>query len=186
MSWETRSLNAFASSQLPVAPGDAVLEVGCGHGHTLVQLARRARDGFVAGIDPSDVMVRLSTRRLRDAIEGGRAEVHSAEAARLPFDDGLFDAALAVHVLYFWAEPQVELREIRRVLRPSGTLVLGFRPDGPEARAQLPDSVYHMRSVGEVEKLLRETGFEVDRVATHESPFVCVVARAVDGIAPAG
>lgn len=185
MGFETRSLNAFASSQLPVVPGDAVLEIGCGHGRTLVQLAKRANAGFVAGIDPSDVMVRLATRRLRDAIERGRAEVHSAEAARLPFEDGRFDAALAVHVLYFWSEPQVELREIRRVLRPSGTLVLGFRPDDPDARAQLPDSVYHLRSIADVEKSLRESGFEVERVATHESPFVCVIARATDAIAPA-
>lgn len=52
MAWDTRAANAFALSQLPVAPGDAVLEIGCGHGGTLVKLARRAADGFVAGSTP--------------------------------------------------------------------------------------------------------------------------------------
>jgi len=189
MARDTRSANAHALNELPVEPGDAVLEIGCGHGQTLEKLARRATGGFVAGIDPSDVMLRLATRRLRREIERGDAEVHEAEAARLPFQDARFDAALAVHVLYFWPEPDVELREIRRVLRPGGTLVLGFRPDGPGAAASLPDSVYHMRSVPEVEKLLRETGFDVTRGAEFEAgaaPFVCLTARAAEARATSG
>lgn len=181
MAWDTRAANAFALSQLPLERGDAVLEIGCGHGQTLVKLARRAADGFAAGIDPSDVMVRLTTRRLRSGIDRGHAEVHRAEAARLPFEDARFDAALAVHVLYFWPEPALELREIRRVLRQDGTLLLGFRPDDPGARASLPDSVYQLRSLPEIEKLLQQTGFEVTRAteaAPGATPFACLTARA--------
>jgi ubiquinone/menaquinone biosynthesis C-methylase UbiE len=61
-------------------------------------------------------MVRLAARRLRRAIARGRADVRRAEAAHLPFEDARFDAALAVHVLYFWRDPLTELREIHRVL----------------------------------------------------------------------
>jgi len=66
------------------------------------------------------------------------------------------------------------------VLRPGGTLLLGFRPDDVGARASLPDSIYHLRSVPAVETLLRESGFEVTRVAEAApgaAPFVCVLAR---------
>lgn len=181
MAWETRAANAFALGQLPIAPGDAVLEVGCGHGETLLELARRAPDGFVAGIDPSAVMIRLAARRLRRELRQGRAALHRAEADRLPFEDARFDAALAVHVLYFWPDPAKELREIRRVLRNGGTLLLGFRPDGPKARASLPSSVYHLGSISEVETLLRATGFDgvyVVRSATDSASFACVTARA--------
>lgn len=190
MAWDTRAANATALDLLPVAPGDALLEIGCGHGETLAKLARRASGGVVAGIDPSDVMVRLAARRLRREIGLGRAEVRQAEAARLPYPDARFDAVLAVHVLYFWPEPTMELREIRRVLRPGGTLLLGFRPDGSEARASLPGSAYHLRSTCEVEKLLRETGFEAVRVvesAPGTPPFVCVIgcaARKASGEGP--
>ena len=182
MARETRAANAIALNQLPLEPGDAVLEIGCGHGRTLAMLARRATDGFVAGIDPSDVMARLATRAPpRRRSHAGRAEVHEAEAARIPFEDARFDAALAVHVLYFWPEPAVELREIRRVLRPAGTLLLGFRPNGPGARSSLPCSVYHLLSLDAAEKLLREAGFEVAHVeedALGGTPFTCVTARA--------
>jgi len=181
MAWDTRSANDFALAQLPVEPDHAVLEIGCGAGRTLAELARRAADGFVAGIDPSDVMVRLATRRLRSAIGRGRAEVRRAEAAHLPFEDARFDAALTVHVLHFWPDPLVELREIRRVLRPGGALVLGFRPDDRGARRSLPRSVYHLRSVPEIEKLLAEAGFEKSRTAEKPSgaaSFACLPARA--------
>lgn len=182
MALETRAANTFALGQVELGPADAVLEVGCGHGETLLTVARRATSGFVAGIDLSDVMVRLATRRLRSEIRGGRVEVHQAEAARIPFEDARFDVVLAVHVLYFWPEPAIELREIRRVLRPGGTLLLGFRPESAETRASLPDTVYHLRSVPEVEKRLRETGYETMRVAEARAggtSFTCVIARAV-------
>ncbi len=185
MRLETRSANAFALSALPIEPTDGVLEVGSGHGQTVAEIARRVPDGFVAGVDPSDVMVRLSARRLQPAIERGRASVHRSEAAKLPFEDARFDAALAVHVLYFWPQPEVELREIRRVLKAGATLVLGFRPDGPELRAKLPDTIYHLRSVSEMEKLLRENGFDFVRVAeAGESSFVCLTAWARGEVAP--
>jgi len=180
MARETHAANVFALSQLRAEPHHSVLEIGCGPGRSLEQLASRHGAGFVAGIDPSDVMVRLATRRLRGQIERGQVDVRSAEAARLPFEPARFDAALAVHVLYFWPDARVELREIRRVLRPGGVLVIGFRPDDPGARASLPGSVYHLRSATELEKLLREIGFDEVEVATANlgrMPFVCLRAR---------
>jgi ubiquinone/menaquinone biosynthesis C-methylase UbiE len=184
MARETRDANAFALERLPLAPASAVLEIGCGHGETLARLAHQVGAGYAAGVDPSDVMVRLSTRRLARAIEAGRAEVRQAEAAQLPFPDARFDAALAVHVLYFWPDPARELREIRRVLRPGAALVLGFRPDDPETRASLPASVYHMRSLAEVEGLLREAGFEglaATETRIGPAPFACLAAIAARG-----
>jgi ubiquinone/menaquinone biosynthesis C-methylase UbiE len=180
MARETRAANAFALSQLRAASHHSVLEIGCGSGHNLEELARRSGAGFVAGIDASDVMVRRATQRLRERIAQGQADVRRAEAARLPFEPARFDAALAVHVLYFWPDAKVELREIRRVLRPGGVLVIGFRPDDPGARASLPGSVYHLRSATELEKDLREIGFDEMEVATTSlgrMPFVCLRAR---------
>jgi SAM-dependent methyltransferase len=141
MARETRTANVFAAARgaTPQCARD-----GCGSGQNLELLARRNGAGFVAGIDASDVMVRLATRRLRAQIEQGRVDVRRAEAAKLPFEPARFDAALAVHVLYFWPDAKVELREIRRVLRPGGVLVIGFRPDDLGARAGLPGSVYHL------------------------------------------
>lgn len=185
MSFETIRVNRIALEQLEVGAGESVLEVGCGHGRTLAVIEREGRAGFVAGIDPSEVMVPLASRRLRRAIARGRADIQLAESSRIPYEDGRFDATLAVHVLYFWPDALQDLREILRVLRPGGRLLLGYRPDDAAARAALPSRVYALRSTVEVEKLICEAGF--DRVDTQvhqlgEIPFAITRAE----VPPAG
>jgi SAM-dependent methyltransferase len=179
MAFDTARANRIAIERLAVQPGEAVLEVGCGHGRTLARIAQ-APSGFLAGIDPSDVMVRLARRRLRHRIETGGAEVSLAASSNLPYPDARFDAALAVHVLYFWVDAVADLREIRRVLRPEGRLLLGYRPRDAETLAFLPSAVYSLRSVDEMEGLLAEAGFTAIRSTAHsigESRFACTEGR---------
>src|SRR4029453_7542968 len=114
---------------------------------------------YLAGVDPSEVMVRLARKRMRRWIEAGRAEVSLASSAKIPYADGRFDAVLAVHVVYFWNEPVADLREVRRVLRAGGRVLLGYRPRDEETLAALPATVYALRSVEQIEGLLAESGF---------------------------
>ena len=167
MGYDTARVNRDALGYLHVEPGDAVLELGFGSGRALSQVAARAREGFVAGVDPSEIMVRHAKFRNGRYLRTGRMVLHLGEAAHIPYDDSRFDKAFAVHVLYFWHEPRGELREIHRVLRQGGLLLLGFRPkDDPAAVARSPESVYALRSLSEVEELLRETGWEGIRIET--------------------
>jgi SAM-dependent methyltransferase len=158
MAFETEPANRHALERLSVREGEAILEIGSGHGRTLARLAQ-APCAFLAGIDPSEVMVRLARKRLRRWIDAGRADVSLASSAKLPHADGRFDAVLAVHVVYFWNEPVADLLEIRRVLRPGGRLLLGYRPRDAQTLATLPATVYSLRSIEEVEGLLAESGF---------------------------
>jgi len=159
MSLETALVNRIAADKVAVQAGEAVLEIGCGHGRTLARLGATP-DTFLAGIDPSDVMVRLARRRLRRWIAAGRADVALASSDKIPFADARFDASLAVHVIYFWRDPLADLAEIRRVLRPGGRLLLVYRPSDEDTLASLPASVYTLRSIDQVEALLRDAGFE--------------------------
>jgi SAM-dependent methyltransferase len=125
-------------------------------------------------------MVRLARRRMRRWIDAGRADVALASSAKIPHADALFDAALAVHVVYFWREPLADLAEIRRVLRPGGRLLLMYRPRDEQALASLPASVYALRSVDEVEALLAEAGFGTihsDERSLGRSRFALTQAR---------
>jgi SAM-dependent methyltransferase len=179
MAFETAPANRTAVRELGLRTGEAVLEVGCGHGRTLREFATSG-PAFLAGVDGSDVMVRLARRRLRKWIEGGSAEVSLATSAALPYPDARFDAAFAVHVVYFWTDALVDLREIRRVLRPGGRVLLGYRPRDAQTLASLPASVYTLRSVEEMEELLRTAGFEAISSTTHalgaSPPLVCTKA----------
>lgn len=179
MAFETEPVNRIALEELAVQAEEAVLEIGCGHGRTLARLAETSC-AYAAGIDPSDVMLRLARKRLRRWIEAGRGEVSLASSAKIPYPDGRFDAALAVHVVYFWNEPLADLREVRRTLRPGGRVLLGYRPRDDGTVAMLPATVYALRSVDEIEALLAESGFvEIRSVARSigRSRFVFTEAR---------
>jgi SAM-dependent methyltransferase len=96
-----------------VAPGQHVLDVGCGPGALTAELARR---GTVTAVDPSESFVAAARARHPDV------DVRRAAAEELPFEDGTFDAALAQLVVHFMADPVAGLREMARVTRPGGVV----------------------------------------------------------------
>jgi ubiquinone/menaquinone biosynthesis C-methylase UbiE len=148
------SVARAALELLELQPTDAVLELGCGSGRLLSAVAARLRRGRIAGVDPSELMVRHARVRNRRWIALGRADIqvgHSGELGR--YGEGSFDKVYGTHVVYFWTEPQRDLAEIRRVLRPSGRLLLGFFPMEPCSTEQTRFSRER------AEQLLVEAGF---------------------------
>src|SRR5215207_2443724 len=112
---------------LDVEPDDRVLEVGFGPGVGIGVLARRAHRGLVAGVDPSDVMLRQARRRNARAIEASRVDLRLGMAERLPFDDASFTKACALHSVYFWPSVEGGVAEMARVLEPGGRVAIGVR-----------------------------------------------------------
>jgi ubiquinone/menaquinone biosynthesis C-methylase UbiE len=127
MARKNRGLNAWVVELLDAAADDRVVEVGFGTGLAIEANAARATRGHVAGVDRSDVMLRQASRRNRRALREGRVDLRLGEATGLPFADASFTRALAVNSLQFWKPAEGGLRELHRVLRPSGRLVLAQR-----------------------------------------------------------
>jgi ubiquinone/menaquinone biosynthesis C-methylase UbiE len=160
MAKETAAANEELLSMLELRPADHVLEIGFGHGRTIERAAAVLPRGFVAGVDLSDDMVRMTAKRLRPLIAARRAEVQRADSARLPYEGQRFDKAYALHTLYFWSQPVEHLREVHRVLKPGGRFVLGFTPDDDsQARANFPATVYRFYNIDQVRALLEQAGF---------------------------
>jgi arsenite methyltransferase len=118
--------NELVRLELAVAPGDRVLEVGFGGAALLERLGNEATSGLVAGVEVSDEMLALATKRLRNAITAGRVVLKRGSIEALPFGDAEFDKACSVNTTYFWPDLAGGLAELRRVIRPGGRLVLGF------------------------------------------------------------
>lgn len=122
---------------LDVQPGDRVLEIGFGPGVGIELLASAAASGRVAGIDPSAEMLRQATARNAQAIGTGRVELRRGSVERLPFSPATFDKALTINSMQVWPDAVAGLREIRRVLRPGGSVVLGFTRHSGQAKQGL-------------------------------------------------
>jgi SAM-dependent methyltransferase len=158
---ETAAANDVVLDALALAPTDRVLDVGCGPGRTVERAALAASRGRVVGLDLSDEMLRLATRRCRHLIDAGRVELRRGDAGALPYAAGSFDKVLSVHTIYFWSDPSAVVGEIHRVLVPGGRLVLGFRSkEDAQFVADFPTSVYRFHSTNDVQGLLFDAGFE--------------------------
>ena len=99
-----------------VAPGQHVLDVGCGPGALTSELVRRLGRCAVCAIDPSESFVEAARGR------NPGVDVKRAAAEQLPFPDAEFDASLAQLVVHFMSDPAEGLAEMARVTRPGGVV----------------------------------------------------------------
>jgi len=111
-----------------IGDGMRTLDVGCGLGYAVTQYARRSRI-TAHGIDYSENMIAGARDLLRDhhADLMARVQFDHASVLELPFADGHFDVVTShrcLMALLDWEKQQAALREIHRVLKPGGVLVL--------------------------------------------------------------
>ncbi|MCP3979879.1 MAG: methyltransferase domain-containing protein [bacterium] len=109
-----------AVSRMAIAPGQRVLEVGVGTGLSLLEYPEQAR---ITGIDISEPMLDQARQRAAD-LGRNRVELQQMDARDLAFDDDTFDCVLAPYVISVVPEPERVMREIRRVCRPGGKVVI--------------------------------------------------------------
>lgn len=119
---DVRRRRALVLSALGAAAGEDVLDVGCGPGYYVAEIADAVGpDGSVTGVDGSDDMLAVAARRTE-----GRAHVTllPGDATGLPVPDAAFDAALSVQVLEYVADADGALSELHRTLRPGGRALI--------------------------------------------------------------
>ena len=100
-----------------VQAGWRVLDVGCGPGALTAELVSRTGAPNIAAVDPSTPFVEAVRTRYPGV------DVRQASAEQLPFEDDVFEAALAQLVVHFMADPVRGISEMARVAVPGGTVV---------------------------------------------------------------
>ena len=106
-------------ARLRINRTDSVLDVGCGTGALLYQLSASYPRARLTGVDPCPEMLAIARERLPAVIELKRGWAES-----LPYEDEAFDRVISCNVLHYIREPVVALKDMLRVLRPKGTLVI--------------------------------------------------------------
>jgi ubiquinone/menaquinone biosynthesis C-methylase UbiE len=137
MASTNRKCAAEVIDLLDIQPHDSVLEVGFGPGVGIQLLTRSASAGYVAGIDDSKEMVEQASARNADGIERGRVDLRHGPVERLPFPEHTFDKALAINSMQVWPDAVAGLRAMRRVIKPGGTIALGFTPYAGQPKSAL-------------------------------------------------
>jgi len=151
-----------------VEPEWVVADVGTGTGQILLPLARRARE--VVGMDRSERMLAVCRQRV-EAAGLSNVTLRRGEAEALPLPDTACDAVFSSMLMHYLADPGTGLREMARILRPGGRLVVSdlIRHDQVWTREVLAD-MWLGFSEQQVRRWLAEAGLRVVDYSSNEGP----------------
>ncbi|MFJ2788028.1 MULTISPECIES: class I SAM-dependent methyltransferase [unclassified Streptomyces] len=168
-----------AVESIGLRPGDAVLDAGCGTGRALPPLrAAVGPSGTVLGVDLTPEMLEQAVLAGRGG-PGGSATLLRADVGRLPVRDGALNAVFGAGLVSHLADPVADLRELARVVRPAGRLVL-FHPIGRaalaarHAREITPDDLRAEPRLGPV---LAEAGWRLVGYVDEDARYLATAVR---------
>lgn len=118
-------LKLMSYERMKIDRGHRVLDVGCGPGTDVVNLAERTGSGGrVAGIDYDDLMLKEATLKIKKTPIGQWVSLFQGHAAALPFQSGNFDSCRSERLFMHLADPEKALSEMVRVTKPGGRIVI--------------------------------------------------------------
>ena len=183
MNFGHSGLTRWGLTKVEIRENATVLDIGCGGGRALERLASRTSLGKVVGIDYSEDSVAVARKRNQRLIATGRVEVLHGSVSSMPFPDATFDCVSAVETYYFWPDIAADLAEVRRVMKPSGQMVIiagmyrGSRFDKRNMRLIRAGGM-RCFSVQELEETLQNAGFSAVAVSVEpRKGWVCVVSE---------
>lgn len=152
-------LNHFIKDLLELQEHDTVLEIGFGPGTLLWQMAQITTKGLVEGIDFSEVMVAQAQKTNQHYIAQKRVKIQKGNCDNLPYGPESFDKVCTSNTIYFWENPKAIIKEIFRIVKPGGRLVIGFRDADQMKALPLSEDVFHFYTGDDVKGLLANAGF---------------------------
>ena len=139
-------------------PAADVADVGFGGGVGL-DLLLDCDSAVVHGVEMSETMLTEAKRRFADHIASGRLRLYSGRMESLPLEDSALDAIISTNTIYFIPDLAPALREIVRVLRPGGRLVLGVGDPDQMSKMPFTRHGFRLRPIDELVPVIREAGF---------------------------
>ena len=130
MNKEHTPVSLWGLKHLNIKSDDVILDIGCGGGININRMAEKAKK--VYGVDYSIESVKLSGEVNEKLIREGKVEIQEGNVKNLAFEDDTFDIVTAFETVYFWPDIEKCFGEVKRVLKPGGTFLIGMESNGSD------------------------------------------------------
>ena len=169
-----KSIYKNMAKSLELRGEDDLLEVACGNGYFIKNYALNVHS--VAGLDLSELCIKLATKKNKERIIAGSAEFVLGEATRLPWEDNKFSVATSMSSFLLFSKPVAleSLKEMCRVLRPRGRVVICIElnaEDGKDHSKDIKRYGIKLWTEDDVRDVLKEAGFS-EIVITYVKGFM--------------
>lgn len=177
-----KSVYENVAEVLQLQPEDDLLEVACGNGYFLQKYASHVHS--IAGLDLSELVVKMATAKAEDLIEVITIEIVQGDASQLPWEDNRFSVATTMGSLIIFPKPLESLKEMYRVLRPEGRVVVSVEwnaEDGLDHAKRVKEYGMWIWTGDDVKAMLKEAGFSDISITYAKGPKMpkMMIARAV-------
>jgi len=174
-------LNEMVNDALAIETNDYVLDIGCGTGKLVQNMANQISKGYIEGVDFSHSMISIAQKKNKDQIKKGTVKIVEGDFDSLSYQNGSFDKACSVNTIYFWPKPEVTAKKILSILKPGGLLFLAFEDIRQLQKRNLNHDVFSFYTIEKVKDLVSRSGFsseiEVISKTKGKLKFHCVVAK---------
>ena len=183
MNFGHRRVRRWGLRHVSIKPDSCVLDIGCGGGKTVKEMASFVSKGKIYGIDYAEDMVRLSQQVNEKPINENIVEIMHGAVSSLPFPDNMFDLVTAFETYYFWPDLIKDFMEVRRVLKPGAFLLLVnevYKDARFEKRNRKWVNLLDMKihTPDEYKNFLSEAGYRIEKIdSLPEKNWIAVIAR---------
>lgn len=147
-----------------------IVEIGMGNGLFIKDLLSLADNLQYIGLDFSQTMIDEAIIVNGELIDEKKVSFINGSIENLPFDDDSIDYITTTNTVYFWPNLQENAKEIYRVLKPNGKVLIGYRSKELMDKIELTKYGFNKYTKTEIEDLLKDTGFKEIRTDTIPEP----------------
>jgi trans-aconitate methyltransferase len=166
--------SAWTVGLLDLQPDDRVLELGYGPGLGIEAAQALLSTGTLVGLDHSNTMRKMTTRRVRHARGHVLPDLRIGDAQALPADIGTFDKIFSCNVWLFWSQPVTVFEQLRAHLSPGATLAVTHLPRHGNATRET--ALAAAARITEQLEQARYSNIRVEILEIEPVPAVCVLA----------
>lgn len=166
---------------LNIENNDSILEIGPASGQHVKYLFDRSEKIHYTGIDRTEVIIDEQKRENQKYISEGKAEYYLGSSDHLPFKDNTFDKIFTINTIYFFDEIETHLKEILRVLKPEGTVCIGFMSKDFMRALPFTNTGFMLYNPGDAIQMFEHNGFKNSKsISWKEKSFIGVKGHVVE------